>query len=170
MPYPAARPSICDSARSGFTLLELLLALAVLSVVTAVVVPGFLSSYLQHRATDAAINSVIDTVLLAKQQAILSSVPYVYELDQRSQIQTIYPIDQSKTKRSFEVDDSIRLQLVGPNGQDQQQIVLHADGHSDSFSIRIIGPSRTEVVKLQRHLGIPQRTIARDTTSTGVRP
>lgn len=54
---------------SGFTLIEIMIALAVLSILGTLAVPGF-SNLLQDSARTSAVNSFIHTVFLARSEAI----------------------------------------------------------------------------------------------------
>ena len=84
----------------GFTLIELVLALAVLTVVATIVLPSFFRSYFQNRALDQAVASVMESMLTAKQLAIQSSSPYVYEYTRGSNVQQIYPLTKPVSKQT----------------------------------------------------------------------
>ncbi|MDX1926688.1 MAG: prepilin-type N-terminal cleavage/methylation domain-containing protein [Pirellulaceae bacterium] len=147
--------------QAGFTLIELLLALAVIAVVATIVLPSFFRSYFDHRTLDQAVSSVMETMLTAKQLAIQSSSPYVYEFTRGSNVQRIYPLTRSAKKQTVTLPAGIRLE---PDLQDlttSNRMIFREDGSTEGIALLVIRGTQSQPIQVQRRLGIPQRIVGK---------
>ena len=141
----------------GFTLIELVLALAVLTVVATIVLPSFFRSYFQNRALDQAVASVMESMLTAKQLAVQSSSPYVYEYTRGSNVQQIYPLMKPASKQLVTLPDGIRLESDARDVTRSNRMIFREDGSTEGMSVVVVSETRTQPIQVQRRLGIPQR-------------
>lgn len=141
----------------AFTLIELLLALAVLAVVATIVLPSFLSSYFQHRAMDQAVASVMESMATAKQLAVQSASPYVYEFNRGTNVQFVYPLNDTRIRKTIPLPLGIRLESDSRDLANSNRMIFRADGSTEGLIVAVVGATQTQSIEVQRRLGIPQR-------------
>ena len=144
--------------RDAYTLLELVVALAVLAIFAAISVPSIYQSYLRFRTLDQSVNSAMNSILLAKRLAVEKSTPYAYEFVHGQHVQSIYPLRDPSLAKTELLPASVRLLGTASPPSKIVQLVFREDGSTDGFKIKIEYQSQFETVQVLRHLGFPQRT------------
>lgn len=145
----------------GFTLFELLLALAVLTVAATIVLPSFFHGYFQHRAMDEAVTSVMESMLTAKQLAVQSASPCVYEFVPGTNVQQIYSLNNPADKKAMPLQTGIRLEIDSPDLAGGSRLVFREDGSTEGLVVLIVHGTQTQSVQVNRRVGIPQRVMSR---------
>lgn len=145
--------------RNAFSLLELLLAIALLSTFLSIAIPSFYHSYMRHRVMETAIFDVIESIQTCKRLAIERSVPFVYEFEAGTNRQTLYPVDQSLPKRTKLLHHEVQLQnskevLVEKSST---KLVFREDGSCDNFTLIVNMAGQSQSIVVDRNLGIPHR-------------
>ena len=152
----------CYNDRSGYTLIELLLALAVLSVVATIVLPSFFRSYFQHRSMDQAVSQVMEAMLTTKQLAVRSATPHAYEFVGGSNKQFIYSLGTSPSASNKQViilPEDIQLEVAPQSTSRNSRMIFREDGSTEGIELVVVGPSQTETIQVHRRIGIPQRVM-----------
>ena len=145
--------------RCAFTLVELLLALAILAVLSAVVLPSFFRSYLEHRALDKSVSLVMESLLTARQLAVQTATPVVYEFTPGSNLQKVYPIDakDKSSNRVTALPTNVHFEMAERNALNSNRAVFREDGSTEGIVLLVVGPTQSQAIQVHRRLGIPQR-------------
>ncbi len=132
------RSSHCGASNSnGFTLVELLLVMAIMTVVLAVVAPTISHSIRGHKIEDEA-NRFVALTEYARNEAVSQGMPMVVWIDGKSQTFGLDPQSdyyQSKTHRQYELDSDVHFDVITGGTPNTPSIVFSASGTPDPASI-----------------------------------
>ena len=152
--------------RRAYTLIELLLALALMAVIATIVVPSFFRSYLEHRAMDQSVSQVMESMLTARQLAIRTATPYVYEFTPGTNRQRVFPLIEVRKNSEAKVDSlpsSMRLENARATSERKSstsnRAIFREDGSTEGIEVVIVGPTESQAIEIHRRLGIPQRVV-----------
>lgn len=148
--------------RQAYTLIELLLALAVMSVIATIVVPSFFRSYFEHRTMDQSVSQVMETMLTARQLAVQTATPFVYEFTPGTNQQRIFPLMPTQAKVGNQVvmlPSDIRLEQLSSGPVNSNRTIFREDGTTEGIDVLVVSATQSQAVQVHRRLGIPQRVI-----------
>ncbi len=151
-----------DRPRSAYTLIELLLALAVLAVFAAVVLPSFFRSYFEHRVMDKSVSQVMESILAARQLAVQTATPVVYEFTPGSNVQKIYPVSamDESNRQVIKLPENVHLEIDGKSALSTNRAIFREDGSTEGITLMVVGPTQSQAIQVHRRLGIPQRVAS----------
>jgi general secretion pathway protein H len=86
------------SRREGFTLIELIIVLVILSVITALVAPRLIQS-LSRINVEATARRVASALRLARSLAVTEKVPYLAMFDMNADMLTVVSYEQAREER-----------------------------------------------------------------------
>lgn len=141
-------------SRSGFTLFELLLALGLVAVLTAIVVPPLWQGMQSRRLADESVSIVMNGLREARRKAIVDGVPCLYWLESDSNLQSIQLVDGSRPVQSWRLAPSIRLEVEPANRS--KSIVFQPDGSCNGFEVRLSGAITTRTIQVDHLTGLPR--------------
>ncbi len=163
---PRSRRRARQGVRRAFTLLELLLTLAVMAALVGVAVPTSRRSFRRFASEDAAL-TLAANVRFAQARAITESAPVSLVLDLaggRYHLATGLPGGGPVRLRlpgvagaDFTLPEGVsfgRVRLFAEDGVSRlRSLTFHPDGSGPLGTIRIAGPERAFEVELTRRLG-----------------
>ena len=109
------RPSTCDSRLSGFTLIELILVLALLVIITSLAAPA-MSNFIRGQALDSEARRLMALIHAGQSRAVSEGLPMVLWVDEK---QGAYGLQAETTGRSGDpkaenlvLDASLQIAVV----------------------------------------------------------
>jgi len=133
---PLAVPSVVRS-NGAFTLVELLLVMALLTIIMAIVAPTLSRSLRGHKIDEEATRFVALTEY-ARAEAISQGIPMVVWIDGKSQSFGLDPQNdyyQSKTHRQYNMNSDVHFDAITGGTPNTPSIVFSAGGTPDPASI-----------------------------------
>jgi hypothetical protein len=106
---------------------------------------------------DQAVNSTMESMLTAKQLAVRSSSPYVYEFTDGSNVQHVYPLNGSKPGQLITLPDGIWLKSDSLNTSGSNRMIFREDGSTEGLMLLVASETQAQRIQVTRRLGIPQR-------------
>ncbi len=148
---------------SGFTLMEMLLVLGILSLISAVTFPA-LWSWLEQNQLSQSVESFVLTLNRASAQAANEGVPHAIEyLPNGNKYRTVRldsPFDQDVEiwetllgECVFDVAEPRQKPLPRGEANNSCRLWFHADGRCTSFSLEIRSGKRRRIVDLEGTTG-----------------
>ncbi|CAN5557265.1 hypothetical protein BH10PLA1_BH10PLA1_19500 [soil metagenome] len=127
----------------AFTLLELILVLAILTIVVAIVAPNF-RDFTTGRATRNTATQILAMTHYARTQAVTQGVPYRLNYDSQSNTLwiTMEPLSGSSAPANdfatrLVIDNGISVDTDIPQQQTGQYVEFHPSGRTDPAMIRL---------------------------------
>lgn len=142
--------------KQGFTLVELLLALAICLALFSIAIPPFYRRFALHRNMDMATSKVFETLLTARSNAVRDSTPYIFEYQKGSEIFTIRRIDDAASLVSFRLPSNIRFRSSRVGTRSDTKIIYREDGSCQGAVFELSGPTESRRIQIDRCQGIPQ--------------
>lgn len=112
-------------SRAGFTLFEMLMVLAIMSLSVALVVPRLAGSLTKMNARTAA-GKIAGSLRYARSQAVAERTPYLSEFDLRENRLEVRPADSetegknapaTAAPKRYHLPDGVRLELEGDDSR-----------------------------------------------------
>ncbi len=143
--------------RHGVSLVETLVAMAVLVVFIAIAVPAWIQRFSATRDLDETVSTVVDGLYLAKTLALQSAVPHAYQYESAGHWQKVIAIDQRKEIKRWAISPKARIELKpGTTGW----ILFRSDGSTDASQIEVFVAGRSQNIVLERSLSIPSFNLS----------
>ncbi len=141
--------------RRGVSLVEMLIALAVLAVFGALAVPAWVQRFSASRDLDETVRTVVEGLNLAKTLATQSAVPHAYLYESAIHSQKVIAIDHQKEVKRWTLSPKARVEMKsGTTGW----ILFRSDGSTDACQIEVCVAGRSQNIVLERSLSIPMVT------------
>jgi prepilin-type N-terminal cleavage/methylation domain-containing protein len=148
---------------SGFTLMEMLLVLGILSLISAVTFPA-LWSWLEQNQLSQSVESFALTLSRASAQAASEGIPHAIEFMPNGQkyrtVRLDSPFDQDVEiwetllgECVFEVAEQKHQPLPRGEANNSSRLWFHADGRCTSYSVEIRSGKRRRIVDLEGTTG-----------------
>lgn len=155
------RASDAPSPRHGFTVMELVVVLAIIAMVLAVSVPAFAGRADDARPGDAV--GLMRTLLRARQTVVESARLTTVILDPSSRrvwVRTDGPAPSVDTSFVVALADDARLSSAGA----RVRFAFYPDGHAEGDVLTISSPRGTQLLRVSADHGDP---IVRAATADG---